>query len=154
MIVDSTKSSLTGLADIAPPAAPPEVAWSGAAITITIVLLAIGLLVYYLRIRRSPQTQAQRRLNLLCRELNKNMVEPRKAVFNLAACVRFGLGLSKLISTTPLPYTARETDSAHQQRWLQFITTLSKLRYAASPPTRVEVNALFKEAKYWLRIRK
>jgi hypothetical protein len=153
MIADSTKSSLTGLADIEPPAAPPEIAWSGTTITVTIVLLALILLVYYLRIRRSPQTQAQRRLNQLCRDLNKNTLEPRKALFNLAACMRFGLGLSKLISTTPLPHIARETETTHHQRWFQFVTTLSKLRYAASPPNRAEVNALFKEAKYWLRIR-
>ena len=78
-------SPITGLADIEPPAAPPEIAWSGAAITFTIVVLVTVLLIYYLRIRRTPQTQAQRRLNKLCRELNNKKLEPRKAVFYLAA---------------------------------------------------------------------
>ena len=128
--------------DIVPPA-PPAV---GADPTLLlVVLLLLGLLLAGVLYWRRPRPRARRRLRRLDRALRRARLEPKQAGFEIRHCLREGLGQRHL--------EALRLEDALQAEWQAYLARLRHCCFAASPPTRVELDALIRQARRWLRVR-
>lgn len=136
-----------GLVDIVAPTAPAVADWSAIIVAAAIVVLMAAVMLYRIRSRR---LQARRRLTRLQRKVSAGGVDPRQAMYTVAAELRRGLDLPRLDADTEP--TVRVGDrTSPKQRWRQFTADLARYRYAPAPPGTGQALDAIREAKYWLR---
>lgn len=135
------------LADIVPPAAPPQTAW---ALWVALaIVLAVAIAVYWY-FARSPRPAARRRLKRLRRALHQGRLKPRAAAYSLAWQLQRGLRLPHLTASTEPPAQVRG-DPATRLRWQRFTAALSRYRYGPTPPAAADALRAIDEARHWLR---
>lgn len=136
-----------GLVDIVAPAAPAVADWSTAIVATAIVVLMTAVMVYRIRSRR---LRARRHLSRLQRKVRAGGIDPRQAVYTVAAELRQGLDLPRLDADTE-PTARVGARTSPKQRWRQFNANLARYRYAPAPPGSGQALDAIREAKYWLR---
>jgi hypothetical protein len=157
--------ALSGILDIEAPVAPLATGELWLAVAAALVLLA-GIVYLAWRRHTSPRARARRRLAALQRSYDQRQVDGRHAAFELAAILREAYGVSHLSAAhfipsfrrmpessllKPLDSGIRRNDESVELRWHEFIDGLSTTRYAAHDIDPAQLDALFRNAREWLR---
>lgn len=124
----------SGLQDILPPPhAPAGIGMLTVVTAITLLLVSVVLLRYYL----APRNRARRLVYRLRTTLNKGNIDTRSAAHALALSLRHGLGKDFAIC-------------AEATHWATFSCRLSEARFALQPCSVKQLDALLEEALFWL----
>jgi len=148
-------TALEGILDIEPPIMPLLYALElNAPSIIFITLLIISALfatIFLLRHRYfSIRGKAHRRLKTLQNHFSvqsKQQLDTHHAIFELSHVLRDGLNLKQLSKLTHLPDRLKSNKTS----WEEFITQLSIARYSPTDLTPEQVDALFENARFWLK---
>lgn len=139
---------LSRLADIDLPA-PPDWQPLLLAVGLTVVLLPLSLwlgrrLWHRWRERRmSAAQQALREIDPLLCHWQRREIDDREAGYRLAALLRLGLGMDQVDEHCPPPL------SRHRAQWGETIGTLQRVRYQATPSSRLRPED-FMRVRQWL----
>lgn len=139
---------LDGIADIVSPIATPQddtTIWVTASISV-MVLVSIVLLLAWKHIR-SPRYRALRKLDALHTSLWQQAPADKSVAFRIADILRYGLGKTRISTTTRLP----EHFTKELEQWQDFVMALQQARYS---PEACDTNILVRlitESRYWLR---
>lgn len=141
-------TGLEGIADITPPLLPAETGLDPILVfAVTCVLLALITVALVWRVRRTPVARARHQLTRLHAAYRDRQINKRNTSYRIAAILRAGLQQAVISATTPLPARLR----TEQQRWNDFVAQLKQARYTRASCDEQQLDALFEDARYWLR---
>jgi len=137
-----------GIYDIQPPVHP---ALSGLETTLlaTLYITLISLTVYLIwKIFYSIKKRAQRKIEKLHVKYSESVLTDHDVIYQLCFILQRGLKLNCLGQNTPLP----EKLVAKKEDWTIFTENISVLRYKNKDKSEQDINALFKNSLFWLKI--
>jgi hypothetical protein len=139
---------IDGIYDIQPPVRP---ALSGFETTLLLLvfIILISLIIYFIwKTFYSPQKRAQRKIKKLRAQYSENKITSHDVVYRLCFILRQGLKLSYLGQKTLLP----ENLIAKKEDWTAFTKNISTLRYKNKDKSQQDIDTLFKNSLFWLKI--
>lgn len=126
--------------DIIPPVAPAHSADPAVTgIVVAVLLVLIGLGVFFCR---RPRSRAKRALRRLARDLHASRIEIKPACYEIQRWLRSGLGQSRLQAVK-----WSHVDSAN---WLAYVNRLAQYCFGPEPPATDELDGVIHEALAWL----
>jgi len=124
------------------------VLFSGAEILLAI-LLFVSLITYLIwRIYYSRKGLARRQIKRLQNLYYKNDISEHDAIYQLCSHLQQGLNIKQLKSDTALP----EKITIHKKKWLAFKRDISNLRYKKNSGHKLNLNTIFSDSLFWLRV--
>ena len=139
---------IDGIYDIQPLATP---AFSPLELTLLSLfsLLVISILLYTIwRLFYSVKGIAKRKLKKTHADFLHKKLDEHDTVYQLCSVLRQGLKLNQINTDTNLPVRL----NAYKQKWKLFTKTISDLRYSENKKSPAELNALFDDTLYWLKL--
>ncbi len=139
---------IDGIYDIQPLALP---ALSSLELTLLSLfsLLVVSLLLYTVWLLfYSAKGIAKRKIKKIHADFLQKKLDEHDAVYQLCSILRQGLKLNQINTDTNLPVRL----NAYRQDWELFTKTISDLRYSKNKKSPAELNALFDDTLYWLKI--
>ncbi|MCK5724772.1 MAG: hypothetical protein KAI84_19715 [Gammaproteobacteria bacterium] len=143
-----TLEMIDGIYDIQPPVRP---ALSGFETTLLLLvfIIFIGLIIYFIwKTFYSSKKRAQRKIKKLRSQYSENKITSHDVVYRLCFILRQGLKLSYLGQNTLLPGTL----IAKKEDWTAFTKNISTLRYKNKDKSQQDIDTLFKNSLFWLKI--
>lgn len=143
-----TLKIVEGIYDIQPPVHP---ALSGLETTLlaTIYITLISLTVYFIwKTFYSAKKRAQRKIEKLRIKYSENKITSHDVIYQLCFILRQGLKLNYLGQNTLLPGKL----IAKKEDWTIFTKNISTLRYKNKDKSQHDINTLFKNSLFWLKI--
>ena len=117
---------------------------------IIFVASVLTVLLFYIsrKIFNSKRNRLKRKIRQLQISYSEKSIDAHDTVYLLSDFLRQGIGISHLSSQVVLPGKIRK----YQARWTKFNNNLSLLRYQKNDTTNPELNTIFMESLFWLRI--
>ena len=139
---------IDGIYDIQPPISP---ALSGLEITlITLIFILILSALFYAVWNHyySTKGRAKRNIKKLNEKYLTNKIDAHDAVYQLSFFLRQGLKLNHIGKNTRLP----KKMSASKSEWNTFKNNISNLRYKKNIKSHSDINRLFDNSLFWLKL--
>ena len=112
-------------------------------------LLVVSIVFYYTwQLSYSTKGVAKRKLKKIHAEFLHNKLDKHDTAYQLCSVLRKGLKLNKINKDTNLPAHL----NTHKQEWKLFTKKISDLRYGKDKKSAAELNALFDDTLYWLKL--
>jgi len=143
-----TLKMIDGIYDIQPPVRP---ALSGFETTLLLLafIILISLIIYFIwKTFYSPNKRAQRKIKSLNIKYLENKMTSHDVIYRLCFILQQGLKLNYLGQNTLLP----EKLIAKKEDWTVFTTNISTLRYKNKDKSQQDIDTLFKNSLFWLKI--
>lgn len=143
-----TLKMIDGIYDIQPPVRP---ALSGFETTLLLLvfIIFISLIIYFIwKTFYSPKKRAQRKIKNLHVKYSENQITSHDVIYRLCFILRQGLKLNYLGQNTLLP----EKLIAKKEDWTAFTKNISTLRYKNKDKSQQDIDTLFKNSLFWLKI--
>ena len=117
---------------------------------LSLLLISLICLVLYLtwKTLHSKKSIAKRKINELCNKYAENKINNHDAIYQLCLITKHGLKLKKLNKDTLLP----DKLTSKKQQWQNFIKDISILRYKNNTKSDVDINKLFSDSLFWLKV--
>lgn len=117
---------------------------------LTILFITICSIAFYFiwNVLFSNKAIAKRKIHQLNKSHLTNNINSHAAVFRLCHITKQALKLKNLNKDTPLP----KTIESHINRWEEFLGNLSALRYKKSSDKTINLDQLFIDALFWIKI--
>ena len=142
-----TLQIIEGIYDIQPPVAPPLSSLESTLIILMSLASIIYLSYFFWRISYSKKAIAKREI----KELQKNFNEQKMhgdIAYQLSNLIKKGLSLKNINKKSALP-----AKLAHkEQLWQAYVTNISTLRYTKTSEQNAEINKLFNDSLFWLKV--
>ena len=122
--------------------------FSGLELLLGITILIILISYFFWRVFYSRKGTAKRKIIKLQHLYYKNKISEHDAVYQLCSHLQQGLKLKQLKTDTNLP----ETITTHAKKWLEFKKNISNLRYKKNSEHELNLNTIFSESLFWLRV--
>lgn len=137
-----------GIYDIYPPVDPGLSTIETGIISI-IVIIAVSAIVYIIWSQLySVKGQARRNIKKLHNNYSENKVTDHDAIYQLCQLLCQGIKTNHIGINTPLP----EKLALNKTEWLEFVSTLSVVRYGNNDDLPVTIDSLFKDSIRWLKL--
>lgn len=116
----------------------------------TILFITVCSVVFYFiwKLLFSRKAIAKRKIHQLNKNHLTNNINSHEAVFRLCHITKEALRLKNLNKNTPLP----KTIEPHINRWEEFLDNVSVLRYEKSSNKTINLDQLFIETLFWIKI--
>ena len=117
---------------------------------LSILLAALIILTFYLtwKVLYSKKSIAKSKINKLRNRHAENKINTHDAVYQLCHITKQGLKLKKLNKDTLLP----DKLTSRKQQWQSFIKDISILRYKNNSESHIDINKLFSDSLFWLKV--
>lgn len=139
---------IDGIYDIHPLLSP---AMSNLEIVILALLIILTTSIIFYNIWKafySSKGQARRKLKKLHTEHSQNNINNHDTVYKLCSILRDGLKLNKISKDTRLPTRLK----THQSEWETFNKKISNLRYNNNEKSHTDIDTVFSDSLYWLKL--
>lgn len=144
----TTLKMIDGIYDIQPPVRPALSVFETTLLLLVFIIL-ISLIIYFIwKTFYSPKKRAQRKIKKLRAQYSENKITSHDVVYRLCFILRQGLKLSYLGQKTLLP----EKLIAKKEDWTAFTKNISTLRYKNKDKSQQDIDTLFKNSLFWLKI--
>lgn len=143
-----TLQKIDGIYDIQPPI---ESALSLLETSLlSLLLISLVSLIVYLTWKAlySKKSIAKRKINDLRNRHAENRINNHDAIYQLCLITKQGLKLKKLNKDTLLPNEL----TSKKQEWQNFIKDLSTLRFKNNAASDIDINKLFSDSLFWLKV--
>lgn len=143
-----TLKIIDGIYDIQSPVSP---ALSSLEIILSLLLfiLFISVVTFYVwKMFFSSKGLAKRKIEKLHINYLKNEIKSHDAIFELCSILRQGLKLHYLGKNTHLPAKLH----ANKQKWADFTKNITTLRYKNNKNYQSDINTLFEDCLFWLKL--
>jgi hypothetical protein len=137
-----------GIFDIQPPAIPELNNLEIGLISIAIIIATSIILYLFWQLFYSNKGQNKRKIIKLEKKFQNNTISKDKTVYQLCAYLKKGMEINHIGQQTKLPYNQK----LNNKQWEIFTNTLSELRYNKNKKSNADLNQLFKESLYWLKV--
>ena len=117
---------------------------------LSLLLISLIFLILYLTWKTlySKKSIAKRKIKELCNKHAENKINNHDAIYQLCLITKQGLKLKNLNKDTLLP----DKLTSKKQQWQDFIQDISILRYKNSTESDVDINKLFSDSLFWLKV--
>lgn len=137
---------IDGIYDIQPPTEPAINLLEKSLLSL-LLILAISLSIYFTwKIIYSNKAIAKRKIKELYKHYTKT--NSHDTAYQLILATKQGLKLNRLNKDTPLP----DKLSPKKQQWQTFIRDISSLRYKKNTPSNIDINKLYLDCLFWLKV--
>lgn len=141
-------SIIDGIYDIQP-LATPAISPLEFTLLSLLSLLVISVLLYIIWLSfYSTKGIAKRKLKKIYANFLRKKLDEHDTAYQLCSILRQGLKLHKINTDTNLPVSL----NVYRQDWELFTKTISDLRYSKNKKSPAELNALFNDTLYWLKL--
>lgn len=143
-----TLKMIDGIYDIQPPIHP---ALSGFETTLLILvfMIFISLVIYFIwKILFSAKGRAKRKIKKLHLKYSESKINSHDVIYQLCFILRQGLKLNYLGQNTFLPEQLTEK----KEDWANFTKNISTLRYKNKGKSQEDINTLFENSLFWLKV--
>ena len=96
----------------------------------------------------SKKSIAKRKIKQLRNKHAENKINIHDAIYQLCLITKQGLKLKKLNKDTLLP----DKLTSKKQQWQNFIKEISILRYKNNTESDTDINKLFSDSLFWLKV--
>lgn len=144
----NTLEIIDGIYDIQPLAEP---AFSFLETTLlSLLFLSLASLILYILWKNfySKRAIAKREVKQLHKKYRKNKANSHDTIYQLCVIIKQGLKLKNLNNEVFLPKKL----TAKSKQWEAFIEEISFLRYQNSEKKQIELEKLFSESLFWLKV--
>ena len=143
-----TLKIVEGIYDIQPPV-HPALSDLETILLAMIYIIFISLVVYFTwKTFYSPKKRAQRKIKKLRIKYSENQITSHDVIYQLCFILQQGLKLNYLGQNTLLP----EKLISKKEDWTNFTKNISTLRYKNKDKSQQDINTLFKNSLFWLKV--
>ncbi len=143
-----TLQKIDGIYDIQPLIAPALSLLETALLSLLLTFL-ISLILYFTWIALySKKSIAKNKIKKLRHKHSENKINTHDAIYQLCLITKQGLKLKKLNKDTLLPNKL----TSKEQQWQSFIKDISILRYKNNTDSHIDINKLFSDSLFWLKV--
>ena len=143
-----TLQKIDGIYDIQPPIEPALSLLETALLSLLLISLVSLILYLTWKALYSKKSIAKRKINNLRNKYAENRINNHDAIYQLCLITKQGLTLTKLNKDTLLPNEL----TSKKQEWQKFIKDISTLRYKNNTTSDVDINKLFSDSLFWLKV--
>lgn len=143
-----TLQKIDGIYDIQPLIAPALSLLETVLLSLLLISLVNLILYFTWKALYSKNSIAKRKIKKLRDKHSDNKINTHDAIYQLCLITKQGLKLKKLNSDTLLP----DKLSSKKQLWQSFIKDISILRYKNNSESHVDINKLFSDSLFWLKV--
>lgn len=143
-----TLQKIDGIYDIQP-LIEPALSLLETTLISLLLLLLISLTLYFAwKALYSKKSIAKHKIKALHNKYLENKINSHDAIYQLCLITKQGLKLKKLNKDTLLP----DKLTSKKQQWQSFIKDISILRYKNNTETDIDINKLFSDCLFWLKV--
>ena len=139
---------IEGIYDIQPPAVPALSLLETSLLVLLFSSLLIIIFYIFWKNLFSKKTIAKRNLKKLQYKYHNNDISQHDAVYQLCQITKNGLKLKNINKEACLPKKLL----LRQKQWHQFIDHISDLRYKENNEKNVNIDKLFMDVLFWLKV--
>ena len=144
----NTLQIIDGIYDIQPLIKPALSLLEITLLSLLLVLLISLALYSTWKVLYSKKSIAKRNIIALRKKYAENRISSHDAIYQLCFITKQGLKLKNLNNDTPLP---NKLISKNQQ-WQNFINDISFLRYKNITKSHNDINKIFSDSLFWLKV--
>lgn len=122
--------------------------FSGIELLIGIIIFIILTSYLFWRVFYSRKGIAKRQIKKLQNLYHENEISEHDAIYQLCSHLQQGLKLKQLKTDTALP----EKLTTHSNKWLEFKRNISNLRYKTNSEHELNLNTIFSDSLFWLKV--
>ena len=143
-----TLKMIDGIYDIQPPVRPTLSGFETTLLMLVFIIF-ISLIIYFIwKTFYSSRKRAQRKIKKLHVQYLKNTITSHDVIYRLCFILQQGLKLHYLGQNTLLP----EKLIAKKEDWTAFTKNISTLRYKNKGKSQQDINTLFENSLFWLKV--
>lgn len=144
----NTLQIIEGIYDIQPLAEPAH-SLLEKTLFLSLLALFVSLTVYLIwNFFYSNKAIARREIKELHNKYKNNKINNHDAIYQLCFITKRGLKLKKLNKDSSLP----DKLASNNKQWQYFIKNISTLRYQDSKDENADLNKLFSDSLFWLKV--
>lgn len=143
-----TLQKIDGIYDIQPLVEPALSLLETVLLSLLLMSLISLILYFTLKALCSKKSIAKRKIKELRNKHAENKINNHDAIYQLCLITKQGLKLKKLNQDTLLPNKL----ISKKQQWQDFIKDTSILRYKNNTESHVDINKLFSDSLFWLKV--
>lgn len=137
-----------GIYDIQPPT-EPALNLLEQSLLIFSLIIAISLSLHFIwKLFYSNKAASKRKIKESYKDYTTDKINGHDTVYQLILSTKQGLKLNKLNKDTPLPNKL----SSKKKQWQDFIKDISSLRYKKNIPSNIDINKLYLDCLFWLKV--
>ncbi len=144
----STLKKIDGIYDIQPLIEPALSLLETALLSLLLISLISLILYFTWKVLYSKKSIAKSKIKKLRDKHSENKINTHDAIYQLCLITKQGLKLKKLNNDTLLP----DKLTSKKQQWQSFIKDISILRYKNNSESHIDINQLFSDSLFWLKV--
>lgn len=143
-----TLQKIDGIYDIQPPIEPALSLLETSLLSLLLITFVSLILYLTWKVLYSKKSVAKREINNLRNKYSEKKINNHDAIYQLCLITKQGLTLTNLNKDSLLPNEL----TSKKQEWQEFIKDISILRYKNNAASYVDINKIFSDSLFWLKI--
>ena len=144
----STLQIIDGIYDIQPLIKPTLSLLETTLLSVLLISLISLILYFTWHVLYSKKSIAKRKIKMLRNRHSENEINTHDAIYQLCLITKQGLKLKNINKDTLLP----DKLLSKKQQWQNFIKDISILRYKKNIESDIDINKLFSDSLFWLKV--
>lgn len=144
----STLQIIDGIYDIQPLIKPTLSLLETTLLSVLLISLISLILYFTWHVLYSKKSIAKRKIKMLRNRHSENEINTHDAIYQLCLITKQGLKLKNINKDTLLP----DKLLSKKQQWQSFIKDTSILRYKKNIESDIDINKLFSDSLFWLKV--